>query len=60
MICAPFKSGLFSFRHRPAYCTGPVDAAQLGSAPAYPSALEECRAANIAYYRYLTGKYGDL
>jgi hypothetical protein len=60
VICLPFKSGLFSFRHRPTYSSGAVNAALMRSAVSYGNALEECRLANIEFYRSLTGRFGDI
>jgi hypothetical protein len=60
-LCIPFKSGLFSFKHKPVYLKSlDIGDAALEAARAYPGSLEECREANIAFYRYLTGKYGDF
>jgi hypothetical protein len=60
VICLPFKSGLFSFKHRPAYSSGPIDQALMRSAVSYGNALEECRSANIEFYRSLTERFGDI
>lgn len=53
VICLPFKSGLYSFRHEPAYKLGNVTLDDLHAAPAYPDALEECRRANIHFQEKL-------
>lgn len=60
VICVPFKSGLFSFKHKPAYSEGNLSEETFQLARSYPESLEECRAANIDYYGYLTKKYGDI
>jgi hypothetical protein len=60
VICLPFKSGLFSFKHRPEYATKHISTSMLQSAQSYGNSLEECRNRNITYYRYLTEKYGDI
>lgn len=58
VLCLPFKSGLFSFKHKPAYIknSAPSDE-DLHMAVSYPDSLEECRAANISYRDYLLDKY---
>lgn len=60
VICLPFKSGLFSFKHAPVYSDGNLSDATLQLAKSYPESLEECRTANIEYYCYLANKYGDF
>lgn len=61
VICAPYKSGLFSFRHKPVYVRNlNIGGDVFSAARSYPDSLEECRAANNGYYRYLIDKYGDL
>ncbi|HUJ02206.1 MAG TPA: hypothetical protein VLW75_01100 [Rhizomicrobium sp.] len=61
VLCVPFKSGLFSFKHRPVYLKSPeIGDAALAAARAYPESLDEAREANIAFYRDLIGKYGDI
>ncbi len=60
VLCLPFKSGLFTFKHRPYFIKSfPVDS-DLEHAKNYENALEECRKANIDYYYYLCNKYGAL
>lgn len=59
-ICVPFKDGLYTFRHRPAYLTDNRLSDAMDAATAYPDALEECRLANIRYYAHLVEKYGDI
>ncbi|MGE5384972.1 MAG: hypothetical protein ACM3SV_03690 [Betaproteobacteria bacterium] len=59
-ICVPFKSGLFSFKHKPAYSTGSLNDELFHQAQSYPDSLEECRTANIDFYTYLMNKYGDI
>lgn len=58
VICQPFKDGLYSFKHAPAYLFQDDLDNVMEKAVSYPNALEECRLANVAYYRYLTEKYG--
>lgn len=60
VICQPFKDGLYSFRHPPAYMVDANLETAMEKAVTYPDALEECRWANIQFYTYLTEKYGDL
>ena len=58
VICLPYKSGLMSFKHPPAYCwDGVVDKDVLDQARTYPGALEEARRLNAEFYRDLTDKY---
>lgn len=60
VVCYPFKDGLYSFRHPPAYgTTGNLEEALEAAVP-YPDALDECRAANLDYYLYLRKTYGDF
>lgn len=60
VICQPFKDGLYTYRHPPAYLLDGGLEAAMEQAQTYPQALDECRLANIAFYRYLTEKYGDI
>ena len=60
VICAPFKNGLFSFRHMPTYLGANGLDAALDQARAYPEALEECQAANHAFHDDMRAKYGEL
>ena len=53
VICQPFKSGLFSFKHRPLYVNKDVTLDDLHAAPHYPGALDECRAANVNLFSEL-------
>lgn len=58
VVCLPFKSGLFSFRHRPAYATSAkIDDHLLASAPVYPEALEECRQANRDFFAKIKKRF---
>lgn len=50
VICVPFKSGLFSFRHRPLYRQNTISLDDLQMAPAYPEALGQCREANTRFF----------
>lgn len=58
VLCLPFKSGLFSFKHKPLYITdlNPTDD-QLHDAISYPDSLEECRQANILFKNDLLEEY---
>ena len=60
VICLPFKSGLFSFRHPPVYVGGWPDDVDFDRAESHPHALEECRAANVAFYADLVADFGDI
>jgi hypothetical protein len=60
VVCLPFKSGLFSFKHKPAYSTGAVTDQVLHKATSYPDSLEECRNQNIQFFDYLREKYPQL
>jgi len=60
VICVPFKSGLFSFKHKPTYSNGALSDEILQLAQSYPESLEECRSTNIDYYCHLINKYGDI
>jgi len=60
VICIPFKSGLYSFKHAPAYMKADLNGDILESAMTYPNALEECRLANIAFYNDVVSEYGDI
>ncbi|GLS81565.1 hypothetical protein [Paracoccus marinus] len=61
VLCLPFKSGLFSYKHKPAYITTerPGDD-DLHRAVSYDSSLEECRAANVAFYDRLQDEIGPF
>lgn len=60
VICLAFKNGLFSFRHAPAYFDPAEPSRAFDEAQAYPDAIDECRDANIGFYRYLIERYGDF
>lgn len=60
VVCFPFKNGLFSFRHRPAYFHGQSVQDALDAARTYPDALDECRQANLEFYDRMKQKYGDF
>lgn len=60
VICIPFKSGCFSFEHRPTYSQGEVTEDLLHSAVSYPDSLELARRENLDYYAYLLDRYGDI
>ena len=58
VICVPFKSGLFSFKHPPHYCfDGKFDEKVFDKAKIYKGVLEESRKLNLNFYKYLTNKY---
>lgn len=58
VLCVPFKSGLFSFRHKPVHVASMnVTEEELGRAAVHAGALEECRAANVDYYHHIINKY---
>ncbi len=58
VLCLPFKSGLYTFKHRPHYLESFPTDSDLELAKNYPDALDDCRNANIEYYLYLVNKYG--
>jgi len=59
VVCIPFKSGLFSFKHPPVYSdTIEVSDDILHDAKSYPDSLEECCMANVEFYNYLFQNYG--
>jgi hypothetical protein len=60
VICVPFKSGLYSFRHRPVYINDSLTEDHLHQAVSYPTALEECRMANLKFYTSLIEQFGDF
>lgn len=50
VICVPYKSGLFSFKHNPVYVKSlKIDDDVLDAARSYPDSLEECRNANTDF-----------
>jgi hypothetical protein len=51
VICIPFKSGLYSFKHTPQYVKEEVTLDDLHTAPTYANALEECKNANTAFLK---------
>ncbi len=58
VICIPFKSGLMSFKHPPAYSLdGLVTRETLNNAVHYPGSLEEARKLNANFYSYIVNKY---
>jgi hypothetical protein len=57
VVCVPFKSGLFSFRHRPLYRLRTISLDDLHLAPAHPEALRECRSANLQFFEDLCRRY---
>lgn len=60
VLCLPFKSGLYSFRHKPVYIQDNLTDDHLHQALSYPNALEECRMANLKFYSSLIEQFGDL
>ena len=57
VICIPFKSGLHTFKHKPAYLVGNFAEIRLNDVANYPSALEECRDANVDFFKFIATKY---
>ena len=58
VIVLPFKSGLFSFKHKPIFCyDGNISDDLFHQAKTYSGALEDSRKLNLEYYKYLTSKY---
>lgn len=61
VLCLPFKSGLFSFKHTPTYITSTTPSEDdLHSSMSYPHSLEDCRFANVSFRDYLLDKYSDI
>lgn len=60
VVCVAFKNGLFSFKHPPAYLGSAGLSDAVTQARTYPDALEQCRIANINFYKHLTDKFGDV
>ena len=61
VICAPFKSGLFSFKDKPYYLNKYfIDDQALDSAKIFPNALEESRNFNFIFYKHIYEKYGGV
>jgi len=60
VVCVPFKNGLFSFRHKPAYLSVESPERAFDEAQVYPDALDECRAANIDFYCDIRAELGDV
>lgn len=61
VLCLPFKSGLFSFKHKPLYIsTLTPSEEEMHNAASFPDSLEECRKANTDYCNYLLEKYSSL
>lgn len=58
VIVIPFKSGLFSFKYKPVYSfNGLIDKKIMDKCVIYENSLEESRALNLNFYKYLTDKY---
>ena len=57
VICIPFKSGLFTFKHKPAYVASYLSDIRMDEIASYPSALEECREANVDFFNLIASKY---
>ena len=58
VICIPFKSGLFSFKHPPTYCfDGQISDEHFDKAIVHENVLEESREVNVAYYNMVANKY---
>lgn len=60
VVCVPFKNGLFSFKHLPAYLDHNGLESAMDQAKIDLSALEECREANRSFYLDMKAKYGNL
>jgi hypothetical protein len=60
VVCFPFKNGLFTFRHPPAFVENRNIEVAMNETRIYPDALEECRSANLGFYSELLRKYGDF
>jgi len=61
VICAPFKSGLYSFKDKPYYINKYfIDDHILQSTKSFPYALEESRDYNFKFYKYIYEKFGGI
>ena len=61
VICAPFKSGLYSFKDKPHYITKYIlDDQALQSAKNFPNALEESREYNFKFYKLVYELYDGI
>lgn len=60
VVCLPFKNGLFSFRHSPAYFGADGLRAALDRARSFPDALSECRDANTRFRADMEARFGPL
>lgn len=60
VICVPFKNGLFSFKHAPTYLDQDGLASAMERASVNHVALDECRDANIRFFKDMASKYGPL
>ncbi len=58
VLCVPFKSGLYSFKHRPHYINTLPNDSDYQLTKNYEFALEESRLANINFYAAISNKYG--
>lgn len=57
VICVPFKSGLYSFKHKPTYLYDSNLKSAMDKSVVHRGVLEESRELNNKYYEYLTSKY---
>jgi len=58
VICIPYKTGLFSFKHPPVFSSdGGLDDELMDQAKSYEGVLEESRRLNVEYFSLLTSKY---
>jgi len=61
VICAPYKSGLYSFKDKPYYINKYfINDKILQCAKNFPNALEESRDYNLQFYKLISDKYGKI
>jgi hypothetical protein len=57
VICIPFKSGLFTFKHQPKYLKDDFSSIRVDEIATFPNALEECREANVDFFKRVVSTY---
>ena len=58
VVCIPFKSGLFTFKHKPVYADSTnITDSLIAKATTYSGLLEECRKLNIMFYSDIANNF---